>query len=93
MMVDTLRESTLQLLGTIVLFADAIEAAHVGPQDLGDDDASVCLLIVFKHRDQRAADGQAGTVQGMHQFGFIVAPAFEADGGPAGLKILEIAAR
>ena len=35
----------------------------------GIDHRAVGLLVVLEHRDQRAADGQARAVQGVHELG------------------------
>ena len=37
---------------------DDLETAHVGTQDLGNDDRTVSLLVVLQNRYQAAADGQ-----------------------------------
>ena len=35
----------------------------------GIDDRAVLLLVVLEDRDQRAADGEAGAVQRVHELG------------------------
>jgi hypothetical protein len=55
-----------------------VKAAHIGAQRLGHLDRAVGLLVVLHHRDQRAADGHAGAVEGVHELGlagFRIAPA------------------
>ena len=39
-----------------------VNAPHVRPQDLRDDDAAVCLLVVFHHGDGRPSGRQSRTV-------------------------------
>ena len=41
--------------------------AQVGAQHFGHHHAAVGLLVVFQHSHQRAAHGQAGTVQSVQQ--------------------------
>ena len=41
------------------------DAAHVGTEHFRNRHAAVGVLIVFKHRDERAADREAGAVQGV----------------------------
>src|SRR5690606_28251722 len=57
--------------------ADTFQSAHIAAQRLGHGHAAVGLLVVLQHRDQGPADGQPGTVEGVHQFrlaGFRVPP-------------------
>src|SRR4051812_40244318 len=42
---------------------DGGDAVHVAAQHLRDQDRAVGLLVVLHHRDQRAADRDAGAVQ------------------------------
>ena len=46
---------------------DLLEAAHVGPQHVRNGDAAILVLIVLHDGDQRAADGDARTVQRMDE--------------------------
>src|SRR5690606_9837151 len=48
---------------------DLFSAAHIGAKSLRNCDAAVGVLIVLHHRDQRAADGDAGAVQRMDEAG------------------------
>src|SRR2546429_1375587 len=47
------------------VFLDDLEPAHIPLQRLRHGDGAVLLLVGFHHRDQRAADGDAGAVQGV----------------------------
>ena len=42
---------------------DFAGAVHVRAQRVRNDDGAVLLLVVLQNRNQRAADGQAGSVQ------------------------------
>src|SRR5579875_299968 len=42
---------------------DDLDSAHVGLERVGQRDRAVGPLIVFHHRDQRAADREAGAVE------------------------------
>mmetsp|Transcript_1075 Transcript_1075/g.1642 ORF Transcript_1075/g.1642 Transcript_1075/m.1642 type:complete len:501 (-) Transcript_1075:722-2224(-) len=44
------------------------DAPHVGAQHLRHRDAAIGVLVVLQHGHQRAAHGQAGAVQRVHQF-------------------------
>ena len=44
-------------------FSIGVDAAHIGQQHVGNGDGAVLVLIVFHDRDQRAADGDARTVE------------------------------
>ena len=46
---------------------DFFHTAHIGAENLRNCDAAVGVLVVFHHRDQRAADGDARTVQRMDE--------------------------
>src|ERR1051326_6789728 len=46
---------------------DDLCAAHIRPQRLGDSDRAIVALIVFEDRYHRAADGEAGPVEGVHR--------------------------
>src|SRR5262245_5287769 len=52
---------------------DPIQAAHVGLQRIGDGDRSIRLLIIFQDGDERASDGKAGSVEGVHEAGGLLA--------------------
>ena len=45
--------------------ADYLDAAHVGPQHLGHDDAPVGLLVVLHDGDHDPRQGQARAVEGV----------------------------
>src|SRR3972149_5135667 len=47
-------------------FLDACNAAHIGLQGVGNGDGAALVLIVFQHRDQRAADSDARAIQRVH---------------------------
>src|ERR1700757_5210853 len=49
--------------GAASSFRDSLNAAHVGPECLRHDDRTIALLVIFKDRDERAACGNARTVQ------------------------------
>ena len=72
--------------------ADLFQPPHVRPQRLRDHHRAVGLLEVFQDGHHGPPHCQAGTVQGMDEFGFCLVILPEADGCPAGLKILKIAA-
>ena len=46
---------------------DLLDAAHVGRERVRHRDRAVGLLIGFHHRDQRAADRDAGAVERVHE--------------------------
>src|SRR5687768_17797816 len=46
---------------------DPRDAAHVGGERLRHGDAAVLVLVVLHDGDEGAADGDAGTVEGMHE--------------------------
>ena len=48
-------------------FLDPLQAAHVGHERVRDGDAAILLLVVLQDGDQRAADGEAGAVEGMDE--------------------------
>src|SRR6185437_7778330 len=49
-----------------LLLLDLVHAAHVWLERVRHRDGAVLVLIVLHHRDQRAADGDAGAVERMH---------------------------
>src|SRR5262245_30962101 len=60
------------------LTRNMIEAAHVRPKRLGDDDGAVGLLVIFEDGDERTAHGETRAVQRVHELGlagFGIAPA------------------
>ena len=66
--------------------------AHVGAEHLGNADRAILALIVLNDRDPGAANGQARTVEGVHEFAF-AALRPEADAAAAGLESLAVGAR
>ena len=52
---------------------EARQASHIGPQRVGNRDASVGFLIVLEHRDQRPADGDTRAVERMDEAGRLLA--------------------
>src|SRR5690606_2129056 len=52
---------------------DDLEPAHIGPQGLWNGHRTVGLLVVLQHRDQGAPDREARTVEGMDEFGPLLA--------------------
>ena len=48
---------------------DTEPAAEIGGEDLWQGDRAVGFLAVLQHRDQGAADGEAGAVQGVDELG------------------------
>ena len=71
---------------------DRLQASHVRLKGSGNLHAAARSLIVFHDRDQRAADGQTGTVQGVHELGLALLVA-KTRLHAARLERLEIAAR
>ena len=65
---------------------DNFHAAHVGNKGLGQHEAAVLLLAVFKYGGHGATCGQAGTVERMQKHS-LAALGLEADIRPAGVKI------
>lgn len=76
---------------SVFLFGDDLCAAHVRSEDLGDDDGTVSLLVIFQDGGYSAADRQARAVQGVHEANFALFVT-EADIGAASLEIQEVAA-
>src|SRR5512135_3760526 len=66
---------------------DLGRAAHIRLQRFGDAHAAVSLLVVFQHRDQSAADGDARAVQRVYEAGFLGALRLVACVHAAGLEV------
>src|ERR1700674_5031978 len=49
------------------MIPDRLQPAHIGLQRLGDRNAAVMALEVFQDRDQRAADCEAGAIEGVNR--------------------------
>src|SRR5690242_7037899 len=85
-----LNRSAISPLSCPPTSGEAVEAPHVGPECVRYGNRTIGVLVVFHHRDQGTADGQARAVQGMDEFGlagFVVAPAgLQA----ARLEVLEV---
>jgi hypothetical protein len=61
-------------------------------QRIGDKDAAIGLLEIFKDCRHAAAHRQPGAVKRMHKLGAFFAFFLKADIGAPGLKIFKIAA-
>jgi len=48
---------------------EAVHSARVGAERDRDGDRAVGVLVVLEHGDERAADGEAGAVQGVDEVG------------------------
>src|SRR6266705_513607 len=70
---------------------DAVDA-HVGAQDSRDQDRAIWLLIILHDSNPRAADSEAGTVQGVNEVVLATGFWLEADAGAAGLKRFTVGA-
>src|SRR2546429_2601437 len=66
-----------------------VESAHVGPQRRGYSDGAVLLLIILDDRDNRAREGQAGSIEGVDELRLATLLP-EADVGPARLELAEV---
>src|ERR1700732_4940103 len=53
-------------------FRDFFDAAHIDAQCLRHGDGTVFVLIIFQYSNQRAADGDARTVERMDKAGFAI---------------------
>src|SRR5690349_8764128 len=77
--------------------SDAVDATHVRPEGGGHPHGAVGLHVVLEDRDQRAADREPGSVEGVDQPGFGFFHVFSgrpvAGAHPAGLEVREVAAR
>ena len=69
--------------------ADDVDT-HIGAQHLRDGDRPVGVLVVLQNGGHGAANGHTGSIEGMHQLGFVGLVPLEADGGAAGLVVLEV---
>ena len=60
-----------QTPNSLLLFSllNAFNPIQVRTEYLWDNDAPVCLLVVFQNSHQGSSDSQAGTIQGMDIFG------------------------
>lgn len=67
--------------------------AHVGTQGFGNDDTAVFLLVVLQDGGDRAAYGQAGSIQGVDEFRLRLGVAAEADVRAPCLEVEEVGAR
>ena len=82
------------------MLLDSLQSAHVGAKGFGDEHGAIGLLVIFKDGEPCAANGQAGTVDGVDEFWFglgatgiafcVEARRAEADVGAAGLEALEV---
>ena len=62
-LVTRMRARDRSMAGAAMGSADRLDAAHVGAQDGRHGDASLLVLEVLHHRDERAADGDARAIQ------------------------------
>ena len=65
--------------------------AHVRTKRFGNRHAAVSVLVVFEHGDERAADGEAGTVERVDVLGLAIF-ILEASAHAAGLEGLAVGA-
>src|SRR5258708_17870189 len=79
-------------IGNLNTGFDRLAPAEIGPEGLRDLDAAIVALIVLHDRDQGAADRQAGTVEGMHEPGLLLARRAEARLHAPGLEVAAIGA-
>src|SRR6516164_4088879 len=54
-------------LGGLRRAGNGREPTHVRAQRLGDGHGAILVLVILKNGNQRAADGEAGAVQGVHE--------------------------
>src|SRR5215467_237929 len=73
--------------------SDHVEPAHVRTQHIRHRDRAVRLLVGLHHRDQRAADGDAGAVERVHEARLAVVLAAEARVHAPGLELAAQRAR
>ena len=66
---------------------------HVRTEDFRYDDGAVGLLVVFQDGGNGTAYGEAGAVEGMDVFRFVLRRAAEADIGTASLEIFRVGTR
>src|SRR5215472_4406698 len=57
---------------------DNLDSSHIGPERSRHRDRAVGALIILHHRDQRAADGEAGPIERMDEAGPLPAFGFAA---------------
>ncbi len=55
-----------------VKLTDELLAFHIRTQHFWDLNTTVSLLVIFQYGDKRTTHGQTGTVQRMHQTGFLI---------------------
>src|SRR3990170_3165368 len=67
---------------------DHVQAAHPGPQHLGNDDGAIGLLVVLENGDQRPRERQPRAVERVHHFGVGARAAAEA--GAASLEVAAV---
>lgn len=70
---------------------DAVVAAHIRPQGLGDQHGAIGLKVVLQEGDQHPGRGHTGVVQGMaqlHPAVFVLVADFQ----PPGLGVAQIGA-
>src|SRR5207237_4707779 len=72
---------------------DALRAAQVRSQHLGDIDRAVLSLVRLQQRDHEARQRQPAAVQRVHELRSRVAVGAEADVGPSRLEVTEVGAR
>ena len=61
-------------------------------EDLGDQDASVGLLVILEDRDPRAADSESAAVERVRELGLCSAGSSKTEIHPASLEIAAIGA-
>ena len=76
-----------------VVPVDDFLSAHVGPEDLGDGDGAVLVLVVLEDGNHRPGQGESGTVEGVDELALQVGLGPVLDPGPPGLEVGEVAAR
>src|SRR5579883_3433967 len=66
--------------------SDAVQAAHVGAQRVRHEHRAVGLLVVLQYGRERAANGQAGAVQGVRVARALAGGGTELQAHTAGLE-------
>ena len=61
--IKTYRFLCVLCASAVKLLLHYLEAVHIRPQRIRDDDTAIGLLVVFQYCDQCTSDGKAGTVQ------------------------------
>src|SRR5947208_444019 len=54
-------------IGAASSFCDPYNAVHIDAQYLRHRDGTIAVLVIFEHRDERAPDGNARTIQRVNE--------------------------